>query len=799
MTRHARPLAAALASLSLFAVAACGGPEARLAGYLERGNAYFAERNFEKARVEFSNALQIDPVNAQTRFMIGQIVERLGNPRDAVGHYRAVVDADPAHADARAALGRLYLFGGLADQAIELVEPGLLTAPENPRLLTVRGAARAQLGDIPGAMADAEVALAGAPEDEYAIALLASLHRQAGETAKAIEVVQRGITLLPENVDLRIVLADLEMQQKNPEGAEVQLRKAAELQPAVVAHWQRLARFYVTTGKSEAAEQSMRDAIKVMPDNLDAKLALVEFLGAQTGGAAAEEQMAAFVAADADNEQLKLAFGRFYEGRGNLDRAESTYREVMAQAGTGPSGLTARNRVAALLARKNDVTGAEALIAEVLEENASDNEALVLRANLAMARNDASAAIADLRSVLRDQPNAPPIMRALARAHLQNEEIALAEETLRTAITANPQDAPTRLDLASVLMRTGRLDQALPLLEKLATEAPTNLQAAESLFRAQIGTNDLAAARTTAEGLQGSRPDLGLGFYFAGMLDEAARNPVAARAAYEAALQRQPDSAEPLAALVRLDVGQNQRARAIERLDTVISQYPDNVVARNLKGEVLTADRKFAEAQAVFGEAVAKAPQWWMPYRGLAFARIGAGDAEGAVAALTEGFEKAGGAYALATDLAALYERMKRADDAIKVYENLLAKNPASVPAANNLAMLLVSYRSDVASLDRARQLADQLATSTEAPYVNTRGWVLYKRGEYAEALPLLQRAVDQSPDSPVMRYHLGMAQLKLGNKDAARGNLEQAIRAERAFAGIEEARSALEEAKRAG
>lgn len=69
----------------------------------------------------------------------------------------------------------------------------------------------------------------------------------------------------------------------------------------------------------------------------------------------------------------------------------------------------------------------------------------------------------------------------------------------------------------------------------------------------------------------------------------------------------------------------------------------------------------------------------------------------------------------------------------------------------------------------------------------------MYKRGEYAEALPLLQRAVDQSPDSPVMRYHLGMAQLKLGNKDAARGNLEQAIRAERAFAGIEEARSALE------
>ncbi len=799
MIKPVRPLATALASLSLLFLAACGGSEARLAGYLERGDAYFAERNYEKARVEFSNALQIDPANAQTRFMVGQVTERLNNPRDAVGHYRAVIEADPGHVAARAALGRLYLFGGLADLATELVEPGLVTAPENPQLLTVRGAARAQLGDTAGAMEDARLAIAGAPGDEYAIALLASLHRQAGQAGEAITVVRRGIELLPENVDLRVVLADLEMQQKNPEGAEEQLRKAAELQPEVVAHWQRLARFYVGAGKSEPAEQAMRDGIAAMPDNLDAKLALVEFLAAQRGGAAAEEQMATFMAADKDDEQMQLAFGRFHESRGNLDRAEALYREVIDQAGTEPSGLTARNRVAALLARKNDTAGAEALIAEVLQENASDNDALVLRANLALARNDAPAAIGDLRSVLRDQPNAPPVMRALAQAHVQNNELALAEETLRTASAANPQDAPTRLDLASILLRTGRLDQARPLLEKLVSESPANLQAAEGLFRVQVGMNDLGAARTTAEGLQSSRPDLGIGFYFAAMMDEAARNPDAARTGYEAALQRQPDSAEPLAALVRLDVGQNQRARAIERLETVISQFPDNVIARNLKGEVLTADQQFAEAQAVFSEAIAKAPQWWMPYRGLAIAKIAAGDIDGATAALDEGFDKTGGAFALASDLAALYERTQRADEAIKVYERVVAKNPGSIPAANNLAMLLVSYRSDAASLDRARQLADQLTASTEASYVNTRGWVMYKRGEYQEALPLLQQAVNQSPDSPVMRYHLGMAQLKLGDKEAARQNLEQAIRSERAFAGIEEARSALEEANRAG
>jgi len=203
-------------------------------------------------------------------------------------------------------------------------------------------------------------------------------------------------------------------------------------------------------------------------------------------------------------------------------------------------------------------------------------------------------------------------------------------------------------------------------------------------------------------------------------------------------------------------------------------------------------------ATAAFNDAIAKAPQWWMPYRGLALAQLSGKRNDDAIRTLEQGLEKTG-AVTLGTDLAALYERLDRPDDAIRVYETLVTRDPSSVAALNNLAMLLVSYRNDAASLERADQLTGKLNHVTEPSILNTRGWVKFKRGELQESLALLQQAVDKSPESPLMRYHLGMAQLKSGDRASAQKNLEAAIGSGRQFHGAKEAQAALEQIKAAG
>jgi cytochrome c-type biogenesis protein CcmH/NrfG len=98
-----------------------------------------------------------------------------------------------------------------------------------------------------------------------------------------------------------------------------------------------------------------------------------------------------------------------------VEKALATYRSVIESAGDKPQGLAARNRIAAVLVSQRKLDEASALISEVLKKNPRDNDALLLRGNLAMEKKDSATAITDLRAVLRDQPGAVPVFPTVSR------------------------------------------------------------------------------------------------------------------------------------------------------------------------------------------------------------------------------------------------------------------------------------------------------------------------------------------------------------------------------------------------
>ena len=138
-----------------------------------------------------------------------------------------------------------------------------------------------------------------------------------------------------------------------------------------------------------------------------------------------------------------------------------------------------------------------------------------------------------------------------------------------------------------------------------------------------------------------------------------------------------------------------------------------------------------------------------------------------------------------------IHNEMKDYDKARDTYEKLLAINPNFSSALNNLAYL---YSERFGRLDKAFAMARRARDLR--PYdpatADTLGWIFYQKHQYPQALSLLQDSADKLPSNPEVQFHLGMTHYMLGEEDAARVALQQALQTDREFPGKDEASGCL-------
>jgi tetratricopeptide (TPR) repeat protein len=142
-------------------------------------------------------------------------------------------------------------------------------------------------------------------------------------------------------------------------------------------------------------------------------------------------------------------------------------------------------------------------------------------------------------------------------------------------------------------------------------------------------------------------------------------------------------------------------------------------------------------------------------------------------------------------------------DAAADNYRKALERDQNAAIAANNLAWLYAV--TGKGNIDEAVRLAQAVVQRNPnvAGFVDTLGWVYYKKNLYAASVEQLQKAValdeasartvNGSP-SATYQYHLGMALKGKGDKDGSRRALEAALRLseKRPFPDADEAKKAL-------
>lgn len=110
---------------------------------------------------------------------------------------------------------------------------------------------------------------------------------------------------------------------------------------------------------------------------------------------------------------------------------------------------------------------------------------------------------------------------------------------------------------------------------------------------------------------------------------------------------------------------------------------------------------------------------------------------------------------------------LKRYKEGIESYDKAVAIYPSNLLTKNNYAMRLALANTD---LPKAEKLINEVLESkpSQAPYLNTKGLVLFKQGKFKEALAEFVKADELDKENKNYTEHLGDAFFKLGDTEKA-------------------------------
>jgi Tfp pilus assembly protein PilF len=481
-----------------------------------------------------------------------------------------------------------------------------------------------------------------------------------------------------------------------------------------------------------------------------------------------------------------------YEENGEMDKALEAYRQVL---NLDPGQVELAVRVAALLVRDDEYPAAIDVLKDAVKARPNAPEPYLELAFIYakyLRKIDQAMEYAN-KGIALDPQDIDGYQRLF--------EIQIASGDEKHALETLDRAAGLRVASASFWVRLGRLYSSL-ILKPDAQPPPERMARLNAIYNAAAsnGHDDPAVLQEAGD-------------YFAstGQIREAL--PL-----YLRVLELKPDDANVREKLATGFVLTNQRARAVETLESIIKEHPDKYQPYELlaqlhddEGRTLARANQNDAADAEFKKAAQNCeqsllinpnhPSTYLRLAELLLARLKQGDravkllkearhrypdapefayylaialretknAKDAVVTFEEALNEAQNAntdlltarfyldYGAAAEQAGLY------DKAAELFHKAIALDPANAAEPYNyLGYMWADQNSHLEEAEDAVKRALQFDPSNGA-YLDSMGWVQYRQGKFDQALETLKRAVQNLPrGDPVVFEHLGDTYLKL-------------------------------------
>jgi tetratricopeptide (TPR) repeat protein len=773
---------------ALLAISGCTSPEKAKIAHVEKGEAYLKDEKFQEASLEFRNAIQIDEKLASAHWGLARAFEGLQRYQEAFEELRKTTELDADNLDARVKLGNYYIAAAkghpeLVDEAKRLANQILQKNPDHVEGHILMGSVFYAQNDREKAFAELNHAIELQPQRVESYLSLARFHILSYDRAKAEETFQHAISINPSSGLAHTEYGKYLVQLNRQADAEAEMLKAVAVDPRNRASQFVLASFYLVNKQLDKAEVSYK--------------ALAEL--------------------DKDKPEGRSVLADFYSSVNRLDEAISIYQEIVAKS---PDYIQGHYRLGEILLMRGDTQGAMAQADEILKKDSHDRQALLLRARVRTQSGqseDLKAAVEDLKEVLVQEPNSRAGLYFMAQANFNLGNIDQARGFAGDLERNYPDYLPGKLMQVQVNLAQGDTKTALrlanELIDRVNQTAPDRQNSPQMLAEIRVKAY---LSRGTALLQQGNtanaRKDFMLArevapketYPFISLADVAlAENkPEEATSFYESALLLDSTNFNALSGLIRLYAVRNEIAKAHARIDQVLNANPNNASLHYLKATIFGFERNSGQAEAELRKTLELDSNYIAAYSALGALFINTNQQDRAIAEYQKILEHRPDNATAYTLIGMLNDSRKDYDAAADNYRKALGKDQNAVIAANNLAWLYAV--NGKGNLDEAVRLAQGVVQKNPniPGFVDTLGWVYYKKGLYGAAVEQLQKAValdargakDGSSPAPNYHYHLGMALKARGDKDAARRELELAVRlSEKApFADVAEARSVL-------
>ncbi len=512
-------------------------------------------------------------------------------------------------------------------------------------------------------------------------------------------------------------------------------------------------------GAMEKGEATVEEVLASDPKSARAHALKASILNSkkQPEAALAELKIAADLAGTRSNESI--AYARMLMSLERRDEAVAYLNQITTDTPDFLPAWAILGQIAVI--DKNDELATKHFMT-VLSKSPIDTTCAMMQAEIFIRGKQADQAVELLEKVSAALPSRPQIEFALAKAYLSADKVAKAAGASDRVLAVAPEFKDAAILRAQIHLQDGKTAEALSLLEAIQKREPKEATSRELLIQAyrMVGRNDEAVAllREKADGdakTPGARVELGRLLGAQGKLDEA-------RSIFEGALETFPDDLTVVSNLASIDLRQGKSDAALKRLGDFIAAHPDSSEAYTFKASVELELKNPGAAEKSLAKAIELKADNAPAYAILLQMKSGVGqEAEGL--AILDGYLKA-----FPEDLQALLQRgyllqqLGRKEDARAVFSALIEAKPEFAAAYNNLATLeLEGFNNLELAAGHARKA--RALDLTQPAIADTLGWIEWKLGNFAAALPLLTEAAEKMPESTEVLYHHAMARYSMG------------------------------------